>query len=208
MKKSRNFISDLRQKLLKRKRVWKTSLLLIVTLLIGAGPLDASAFAILSKSTLISGSSWQNSYTIFVEPGDAPVWEFAVNFAPASYANLALVSSPPGWDTLVVQPDNGIPADGYFDALTLGLALNPGDSLGDFVISFDYIGSGVPSRQTFDIIDPLTFATIASGVTTVESVPEPGTLPLLLLGMGAVGSFSRRRMTLRRRMSHQRTSQS
>jgi len=47
-----------------------------------------------------------------------------------------------------------------------------------FAVSFDWLGTGEPGAQFYEIIDPDTFETIDSGWT----VPEPGTICLLSFG--------------------------
>src|SRR5690606_36000186 len=99
--------------------------------------------------------------------------EFTIQFQLGSSANLLVAESPAGWDSLVVQPDAGLPDDGFFDALALGAGIVSGAGLGGFAVSFDYLGAGTPGPQAFDIVDPGTFATLASGTTTATAVPAP-----------------------------------
>jgi len=149
----------------------------------------ASAAVITYELTPEAGNRWTYQYTVSAAASDPVIEEFTVFFDPALYANLQLVSAPPGWDALVIEPDQGLPADGFFDALALASGLAPGSSLGGFGVSFDFLGNGRPGAQNFDIVDPVTFATISSGSTLLEGgtdLPEPATawlmgVPLLLL---------------------------
>ena len=53
-----------------------------------------------------------------------------------------------------------------------------GQSVEGFTVSFDWLGTGLPGSQPFEIINPLDSQTIDSGNT----VPEPATLLLFALG--------------------------
>ena len=57
-----------------------------------------------------------------------------------------------------------------------------GQNVSGFTVSFDWLGTGDPGSQFYEIIDPDTFDTIDSGFT----VPEPAILPLLALGVLAL----------------------
>lgn len=151
-------------------------------------PLGSAAAIITAQSTPIIGTQWTTSYSIKAQGSDPLIEEFSIYFAPSLYDSLALVSVPAGWDSIVIQPDAGIPADGFLDALSLFAGISPGEALTGFTVSFNYLGSGVPPTQRFDLIDPLSFATIGTGLTTNSAVelPLPGTLPLLSLGFGII----------------------
>ena len=84
------------------------------------------------------------------------------------------------------QPDTAIPDDGAYDAL----ALQDGASLADsFVVSFVWLGSGVPGSQFFEVYDP-DFNTIESGETA--PVPEPATILLVGSGLLALAGLGKR----------------
>ncbi len=75
-------------------------------------------------------------------------------------------------------------------ALADGIAL--GDALGGFSVTFDYLGAGTPGSQLFSIVNPNSFDELDSGATKRSSVPQPGTLPLMLAGLGALAYWQRR----------------
>lgn len=128
----------------------------------------------------ISGSDWRYLYTIENNTLIQNIDEFTLYFDRTRYTNLAVQSSPSGWDSLVVQPDNVIPADGYFDSLSLLEGIAPGSSLSGFSVLFTYLGTGTPGPQPFDIVDA-SFNVIDSGVST--PVPEPTTAWLFVGGL-------------------------
>ena len=142
----------------------------------------------------LSANSWQYIYSVINDTLGADVEEFTIYFDLTRYANLAVTASPAGWDSLVVQPDPGLPDNGFFDSLALGAGIAPGAGLSGFAVSFDYLGGGAPGAQPFDIVNPVTFAILESGTTS--GVPEPGTLVLLIGSLAALassGRISRRR---------------
>lgn len=73
-------------------------------------------------------------------------------------------------------------------ALAGGIALD--DALGGFSVTFDYLGAGTPGSQLFSIVDPNSFDELDSGARS--SVPQPGTLQLMLAGLGALAYWQRR----------------
>jgi hypothetical protein len=144
----------------------------------------ASSAAIITYTTSNNGAgNWTYNYTIAATSSDSVVQELTIYFDPLLYADLILDATPIGWDSIVVQPDPGLPANGFVDALSLGAGLSPGDQVSGISVSFSFLGNGMPGAQHFDIVDPTTFATISQGLTRTEaaSVPEPGTVWLLLI---------------------------
>jgi hypothetical protein len=149
--------------------------------------------------TSLGGSSWRYDYKVTNDSLTVDVEEFTIFFDYNHFSNLVVVSSPADWDSLVIQPDQVLPSDGFFDSLALIVGLAPGESVGGFSVSFTFAGVGTPGSQPFDIVDPETFAVLFSGVTALavqppNGVPEPGSLPLLLLaGLFAVAARLRGR---------------
>lgn len=102
------------------------------------------------------------------------------------HGDLSNPAGPNGdWDALVIQPDPGLPADGFFDAAKLVASPQlPTFPKTYFSVDFIWRGPGVPGSQDFEIYDT-DFAVIDSGRTTpfTQGVPEP-IVPVLLLAGG------------------------
>lgn len=144
----------------------------------------------------LGAGRYELSYTVDNQTSFA-ITEFTIWFDLGLYDNLAITSSPVDWDGLAAQPDPGLPDDGFADWLSLGLAIAPGVSLGGFSVAFDWLGTGLPGAQFFEIVDPDTFIVLESGFTQpllpVAAVPEPPALVLLALGLLLlIGSIDRR----------------
>jgi hypothetical protein len=172
--------------------------LLIVAIWFAATPV-VSATAIQYSVAPLGGARWLFTYEI---TNDAlpVIEEFSVFFNGATFANLSVVSSPPTWDAIVLQPDPGLPADGLFDALALVSGIPLPGALGGFTVVADFLGSGTPGSQPFQVIDPRTFAVLESGRTSgvvgpppENAVDAPSSLSLCLGGMAALGAGLRTR---------------
>lgn len=137
----------------------------------------ASAAVVSYNAVALGGTQWRYDYGVMADIGGPAIDEFTIFFDPAAYSNLAVLAAPAGWDALAINPDPGIPADGFFDALALGVGIDPGNSLAGFSVSFDYLGAGSPGSQRFEIVDPDTFATIDAGLTVPLNDPIPGEVP-------------------------------
>lgn len=144
------------------------------------------------EATSLGGTSWQYVYHVSNTILATPIREFTIWFDYSLYENLVFTTPDPlasAWDELVIQPELVIEDDGFYDALTE--TGNPGIGIGEtvsgFSVSFDWLGTGNPGSQFYEIIDPDTFATSDSGWT----VPEP--VASLLLIAGCFGILRRRR---------------
>lgn len=131
------------------------------------------------------GSNYTYDYTVTNDDISGGVEEFTIWFDYTLYENLFLESAPTDWDPLLIQPDLGLPDDGFIDLLAFGPVLGLGETLTGLSISFDYLGGATPGSQAFDIIDALTFDVLASGETQTQlaSVPLPPSLALFLAGL-------------------------
>jgi hypothetical protein len=164
----------------------------------------ASAAIITYEATTQGGNTWQYDYVVTNDdPALASIDWFAIFFDVDVFTanpTLRSLAAPDGWDPLAYQPDPLIPDggdDGYADYFFLGApgGIAPGQSLGGFSAQFD-LPLGTPGSQRFEVysLDGNPLPIIARGNTTPAapvSVPEPGTL--LLLAMGLAGSALARR---------------
>ncbi|MBN1765002.1 MAG: PEP-CTERM sorting domain-containing protein [Sedimentisphaerales bacterium] len=135
----------------------------------------------------LSGNSWQYTYDIRNISLTAGIEEFTIWFDYGLYENLAITTPDPpagDWDEIVWQPEPLIGDDGGYDgrAEVSTLAIAPGETVSGFAVSFDWLGTGVPGAQFYEIIDPDDFSTLDSGYT----VPEPATIFLFGLGVVAI----------------------
>ena len=178
------------------RRAWAAMVAALLATLLWTSATPALAAAVTYQATALGGDAWRYDYTVKNDGSPASIDEFTIFFELGLYADLAVAASPAGWDALVVQPDAGLPADGFFDALALGAGLLSGEEA-LFSVTFTYSGPGVPGAQSFDVVDPLTFAVIESGRSTAAAVvPEPGTTWLLLAAVGALLTCRRYRVSM------------
>jgi len=140
------------------------------------------------NATSLGGNAWRYDYTLVNDTLTDPVEEFTIYFDVGLFESLRSPAGPSPWDLLVIQPDPGlpVPADGFFDGLVFDIAdaLAPGATLGVFSVEFDFLGTGIPGRQSFEFYGA-DLELLASGSTRLAgaNVPEPGTLALIAAGL-------------------------
>lgn len=154
--------------------------------------------AITFHATDIGGGSWRYDYTLVNDSLAVPVEEFTIFFDVGLYENLRSPAGPAPWDLLLVEPDPGLPDDGWFDGLVFDIAdaLAPGASLAGFSVEFDFLGTGTPGRQNFEFLTA-DLELLGSGLTTRPgaSVPEPASVGLIAAGLLALLGIRRCRVT-------------
>lgn len=160
------------------------------------GVVGASHATVIEYSvTNIAGNTWE--YTYSVENDTLVIEEFTIFFEVGLYENITPSATPVDWDPLAIQPDPGLPDDGFYDALALGSGIGQWDSLGGFSVQFDFLGLDTPGAQAFDIVDPVTFDILDFGTTVLAAQPptqvsEPGVLSLVAGAMLLLAGFRRR----------------
>ena len=140
----------------------------------------------------LGGGHWKYIYDVRNDSFSEPIQEFTIWFDRAKYRTLQVATpNPPAadWDELVVQPDPILHDDGFYDARALGAGILVGSQETGFVVQFDWLGSGGPGRQPFDIVNPITLQVEYSGMT----VPEPSAWILLAGGIAAARRWRVRR---------------
>lgn len=138
------------------------------------------------QTTSLGGDQWRYAYTL---QGDGPaggVDGVTIYFASAAYALLTNAVAPSDWDPLVVQPDTGLPADGFLDLLHLAGPLSGILTPVSFDLDFKYLGIGAPGAQRFELYNASPFSVVFSGQTESASVPEPSGSALVALALTLV----------------------
>lgn len=152
--------------------------------------------------TDLGGSQYLADIAVENDGSPASISGFTLYFDETRFTNLALTASPAAWDSLLIQPDLGLPAAGFLDSFVIDplTALSLGQTQAGFQVSFDYIGLGLPGSMVFDITDS-DFNVLFSGVTTTVTstppggqIPEPDALWLALLALGCLAGTRQRRV--------------
>ncbi len=149
----------------------------------------------------LGADTWQYTYTVGNETA-SPIDQFTIFFDPSLYA-FDLVSTPGGlqvdpsvysgpadWDVLVAPPDLLFPGPdddqfGFYDALGLATAVEPGDLVTAFSIQFTWLGTGTPGSQPFTLFGDDLLPVLGENFFTqplVVAVSEPATFLLMALG--------------------------
>jgi len=144
------------------------------------------------ETTDLGGGRWQYTYDVYNNSLTDGIDEFTIWFGIGSYDNLIIETGDPpasNWDEIVWDPDPFLGDDGGYDALASNLDIGTGEHVYGFAVSFDWLGTGDPGSQYYEIIDPDDFSTIDSGWTT----PEPGSFLILLAGVSILRIKKRKR---------------
>jgi hypothetical protein len=167
----------------------------------------ANAYATIIEYDVLDlgGSNYRSTYTVINDgslgPG-VPITLFDIEFDPSLYLESSLTITTPAalqaqWDELIFPSVPGLPA--VYDVFALGGGVAHGASVSGFSIEFQWLGSGLPGSQLFQIydVDPVTGATtlLETGLTRARAIPmpEPQTSWLLMLGaVGILGAAGRR----------------
>lgn len=145
-----------------------------------------------------AGNRWQYDYTVINDgslPGSADIEGFQIFFDYNNTENLDVVGGPAGWDLVRFQPEADLFLDGVFDGLAVpGPGIPQGISLAGFSIAFDWLSSGTPGSQPFEIYAASGFSVLETGGVTssAAAVPAPSGLWLLGTAMAGLGVFRNR----------------
>ena len=128
---------------------------------------------------------WEYTYDVDNISLTAGIEEFTIWFDYGLYDNLIVTTpdTPLEWDQIVWQVEPLLEEPGGYDALVENLGISVGETFSGFSVSFDWLSTGDPGSQFYEIIDPATFNSVDSGWTA--TVPEPATV----LSIGAIAPF-------------------
>lgn len=169
-------------------RSWKSG----VFLLLLASQLAAGTISVQYSVTPLGGNVYEYVYSIYNNgtlPGNGPVQFFDIDFDTSLYSNLQ-ISTPSSfdsqWSQAILAGGVGYPA--AFDVcaapasssscppfLSGGIPVNT--TLAGFSVTFDWLGTGTPGSQPFEVYDS-NFDRVQSGET---ATPEPSSLCLVAL---------------------------
>jgi hypothetical protein len=172
-------------------------LLATVAALIGlAAVAPARATTVAYTLTADGSSQWLYTFAVTNNTAATAIQELTVYFDDPKVLSIAVGTTQPAeWSSpIAFQPDpalgNTQSAYGAFDTISdsLGAGVAVGKSLGGFTALVTVAPGDVPGADLFDVYDssfdypnPLDSGTTQLAGTT-SSVPEPGTLGLLLIG--------------------------
>jgi hypothetical protein len=142
---------------------------LVALCFLGTGE-RAAAATLDYELTALSANRWEYAYIVTNDFAGFAIEEFTVFFDSERYGNLSISASPSSWDSIVVQPDLSLEEDGFFDSVSFFGGVAEGGVASGFRVAFDFLASGVPGSQPFEIVDPVTLEVLESDQTM--PVPE------------------------------------
>ncbi|MBU3020727.1 hypothetical protein [Aestuariibacter sp. A3R04] len=162
--------------------------LLMTLTILGIAPSGYGHAAVVTHALENNGSNRYTATFSLHNNGNENIEAFTLYFEHSMYEDIAILSSPPGWDAFAVDPDTifGFPEPGFADFHTPSHSLSPGHSLNNIQLSFLWTGNNELSNFTsfFEIYNPTDYSVTESGVSTAQvvTVNAPATLLLLLCG--------------------------
>jgi len=161
----------------------KVSLAVIVGCLLATSVFGDPNTQIWYETTDLGSNRWQYTYDVTNISLTENIEEFTIWFDYGFYDNLTIITPDPpagDWDQIVWQVEPVLQDPGGYDALAKNLNIGIGETVYGFSVSFDWLGTGAPGSQFYEIINPINFQTIDSGYTV--PVPEPTTICLCIAG--------------------------
>ncbi|MCK5000965.1 MAG: PEP-CTERM sorting domain-containing protein [Anaerohalosphaera sp.] len=158
--------------MMRHKRIISVRVTSVVLFLL-VGNIFANVFYELEQ---IGGPRWRYNYKI-TNDLSVPIEAMTIWFDSDLFANLQIESNTQVqavWDELVLFDIPGL-GHGY-DILNEAGGVGIGQVVDGFSVSFNWLGTGTPGQQAFEIVDPATYQTKYRGIT----IPEPATLSLML----------------------------
>lgn len=132
----------------------------------------------------ISGNLWKYQYSI-VNYGTYSIGSVSIFFND-DYSGITPSSSSQitsDWDEQIFSFSA---EQTIYDVLANpGKEIAIGQGVSGFSVTFNYLGSGIPASQDFEIYDPQDYSLLESGTTV--PIPEPATILLLATGLIAMG---------------------
>ena len=148
-------------------------------------------------ATSLGGNAWRYDYTITNTTPPIGFDELTVYFDVGKNGQLNAAIAPTGWDPIVVQPDPGIPASGFYDVLSLIGRIGDAATVSGLSVTFTYLAAGSPGAQPFELLDATGFTVVYAGMTTSASaVPEPERWVAMLFGVTFILASQRRRRSI------------
>lgn len=189
--------------------------LLMMALPLGLAPAQAGPMLSPASSTLTVGDTLTLTLTDDIpDPNDIAAFQLAVDFdhtllALTGVATATGLNAPPGWDTPVFNPANGlVSVGGTCDfVLLVCSSVTPGSDVPLLTFTFDVLASS-PSPTSVTVAtdpelgpDPATdypgtyvlAPTTASATLNARAIPAPGMSSLLLPALALAGLVARRR---------------
>lgn len=155
-------------------------------------PLAASATSMDAALVSLGSTAYRFDYRLINDGSlgsGARIDSFDIGFLNALVTGWTEIgASPDAW----IEYSSPVLGDDLFGAdLNQGGGIAVGD-WADFSVSFDWGGAGLPGSQLFTIYDPISFAILETGQTSVTDAPSPATV-LLMTPLLALVAVRRRR---------------
>ncbi len=177
-------------KLLHAAQTLALALGLAVSQLANAAILPSTAITYVSNA--LGGDVFEHRYTIDTTGLDAAFDQLTLYFNVNQYASVSILQAPALWGTIVVERDEFLGSDAYFDAL-FAQAYDKNTPLIDtFTLQVTRFPNMPQRDQYFQLLWSDTISVVAEGFTSrVAPVPEPASMALVLAAALAAAASRR-----------------